>query len=1016
MASFYGGSSAWSAKARIGATSAFYGATRGSGFYSAAELACFDCDDAATPPKAPSLPPSTTNSAAASCPGRPPPEAETAGWASAPLPADGLSSTAAARMGSTFGARAAEGPAEQEASGQPSFYGKGPKLRLQRQQQGSQRQQQREHQPQRRGGGQAVRGAFSAELGGQNADAGSAAAAGGQQTTPGGAMSVLPKRAPRAASCYDLDKEIAACASQDGVLAISAREAASMDGANWANLVYALAHCRKHGTGDQRALKFDSRWMRAMRETEAHLVSLTARDTANLLWSLATLDLRSEVLFMEAADTLCSSGKLSVCDPISVSKAAWALTAVKERDRRLAIYNHLAVPVVLGADAYPLGAITMTCYAFAKADHRDGDVYEALSSSLSNHPLEEMRPIDVCNVVWAFCTVGYRDDQLFDGLCVSHLSRETLVAEFNPQDLTNTTWGFSKVLYTNAVSMDVLANEGLRKTHEFKAIHFSNLLYSFAQLRLCGPEGFLRRVADAAVPRIGSFDPGNLAIAVWALAMQQVNHVFLDRALEIIQSPSFCEQFTTRSLSMLFLAYFRLGRFEDVDAVLAAALLRKDPIGASGFSAVIMAAEQGVDAVRELRVQQAMADEVADDKMQAAVCNAAAIRLMKRGRPEEARRLLNSMRGGQEHSRRWSAVSDLLLARLPPDSRAAAAAAGADGSGTAAAAATFVESWQAPVKSGMHPMAATRQNEGPHAYTREFMTLQAVLCTAPAGDVDACMAAVEQFAESRSMWLKITAWEKATVVHEVARLSVPGVVVEIGAYIGYSAMNLGRAVREHGGRVASIEVDPIHATIVRNMVEYAGLTDTVDVWTGFCYDVFPHLLREYGPASIGMVFMDQKGTRFHTDLERLRELGLLADGAVVLADNVLKPGAPLYIWHLMHGPYTHCVTVSVREFLLQSEDWMVMAFHDAAGPPVADPPLHLHRLAFDSDAFRRRSMFDGVAPSKADWWKFSQSFVEGLARVNCRPRQVGLHGRENPVLTPADIEGIFRAAGRAVPP
>merc|ERR1719410_2137357 len=137
-----------------------------------------------------------------------------------------------------------------------------------------------------------------------------------------------------------------------------------------------------------------------------------------------------------------------------------------------------------------------------------------------------------------------------------------------------------------------------------------------------------------------------------------------------------------------------------------------------------------------------------------------------------------------------------------------------------------------------------------------------------------------------------------------------------------------------------------------------------------------------------MVFMDQKGTRFHTDLGLMEDLDLLADGAVILADNVLKPGAPLYIWHLMHGPYRHCVTVSVREFLLQSEDWMVMAFHDAAGPPVADPPLYLHRLAFDSDAFRRRSMFDG-----------------GLARVNCRPRQVGLHGRENPVLTPADIHG-----------
>mmetsp|Transcript_66454 Transcript_66454/g.144849 ORF Transcript_66454/g.144849 Transcript_66454/m.144849 type:complete len:288 (+) Transcript_66454:3-866(+) len=274
------------------------------------------------------------------------------------------------------------------------------------------------------------------------------------------------------------------------------------------------------------------------------------------------------------------------------------------------------------------------------------------------------------------------------------------------------------------------------------------------------------------------------------------------------------------------------------------------------------------------------------------------------------------------------------------------------------------------------------------------------------------MTAVEQFAESRSLWLKITAWEKAVVVHELARLTRPRVVVEIGAYVGYSAMNLARAVRPYGGRVASIEVDPVHVSIVRNMVDYAGLTETVDVWTGYCYDVIPHLLKAYGPRSVDMVFMDQKGTRFHTDLGLMEDLGLLADGAVILADNVLKPGAPLYIWHLMHGPYVHTTAVSVREFLLQSEDWMVLGFHDASLGPVAPVPKQLHRLAFESDAFRRRSMFDNVAPSKADWWGFSQRFMDGLERCGCKPRVVGLHGRDNPVIQPEDIAAIVERAGR----
>merc|ERR1712232_261194 len=137
-----------------------------------------------------------------------------------------------------------------------------------------------------------------------------------------------------------------------------------------------------------------------------------------------------------------------------------------------------------------------------------------------------------------------------------------------------------------------------------------------------------------------------------------------------------------------------------------------------------------------------MAHEAADDRMRACITNAAAIRQMKRGRHGEAYRLLSDTRAA--HPRSWSAVSARLLARVAPTEEALTLSR----HGTK-------EIWEKPVQSGIHPIAATRQNEGPHAYTREMMTLQAVLCTAPAGDVDACMTAIEQFAESRSLWLKI---------------------------------------------------------------------------------------------------------------------------------------------------------------------------------------------------------------------------------------------------------------------
>lgn len=830
-----------------------------------------------------------------------------------------------------------------------------------------------------------------------------------QPALPGNSVSVLPKRPPRPEGCRALDKDIAACNSPGEAFAVATRDVSAMDAANWANLIYALAHLKKQGsTGraddDREArpqwLTKDPRWLQCCRALNACLADLTARDAANVLWSLATLACKEDPLFLDVADAL--RGKLAVCDPISISKAAWALTSVPNRDRRLDFFTHLAVPVVLRAEVFPLGALTMTCYAFAKAAHRDSNVYEALSIAISRYAHQDLRPIDVCNVVWAFCTVGYRDDHLFNRLCEEHLTNPIELSDFNPQDLTNTTWGFSKVIFKHIPAMDAIAREGLKQTGDFKPIHFTNFFYSFATMRLRGPEGFLSELANAATAKVATFDSANLSILVWSLAQLREHHGLLDASLRVILQPQVTKTLSSRTLSMLFLAFFRFGRAGDVDAVLDAALAQGVAIGASGFSAVLMTGEQGPGAERELRLQQVMADEAADDRMRATICNAAAIRLMKRGRSADAVRLLLDMRAAAP--RCWTAVSSRLLSQLAPEEASALAGVGTK------------EIWERPVQSHLHPIAATRQNEGPHAYTREFMALQAALCGAPSGDVDACMQAVEQFAESRSLWLKITAWEKAVVVHEVARLNRPQLVLEIGAYIGYSAMNLARAVRAHGGRVASIEVDPVHVCIVRNMVEYAGLTDNVDVWTGYCYDVIPHILEKYGPRSIGMVFMDQKGTRFHTDLGLLEELDLLADGAVVLADNVLKPGAPMYIWHLATGPYHDCTAVSVREFLLQSEDWMVLGFHDASRSPAPEPPPELHRLAFESDAFRKRSMFDSVAPSKADWWSFSQRFVEGLAWSGCKPRIVGLHGRDNPVIQPEDVAAIFEHAGRELPP
>ena len=116
-----------------------------------------------------------------------------------------------------------------------------------------------------------------------------------------------------------------------------------------------------------------------------------------------------------------------------------------------------------------------------------------------------------------------------------------------------------------------------------------------------------------------------------------------------------------------------------------------------------------------------------------------------------------------------------------------------------------------------------------------------------------------------------------------------------------------------------------------NVHEFAGVADVVAVCTGYSEDVIPHLKTTLGahdaPLTADAVFFDQRGTRFHTDLQMLEGEGLLKDGCAVLADNVLKPGAPHFLWYLSSGfsmllfPLLFLIVLSFWLLVLPSTIW-----------------------------------------------------------------------------------------------
>ena len=106
-------------------------------------------------------------------------------------------------------------------------------------------------------------------------------------------------------------------------------------------------------------------------------------------------------------------------------------------------------------------------------------------------------------------------------------------------------------------------------------------------------------------------------------------------------------------------------------------------------------------------------------------------------------------------------------------------------------------------------------------------------------------------------------------------------VLEIGGSRGYSTLWLGAGVRYLGGRVVSLENDPVKCEARRANVAEAGLDEWVELVDGDAFELVPTLSEAFD-----VVFLDAE----KDDYERLFQLARdkVEPGAVFVADNVLS--------------------------------------------------------------------------------------------------------------------------------
>lgn len=152
----------------------------------------------------------------------------------------------------------------------------------------------------------------------------------------------------------------------------------------------------------------------------------------------------------------------------------------------------------------------------------------------------------------------------------------------------------------------------------------------------------------------------------------------------------------------------------------------------------------------------------------------------------------------------------------------------------------------------------------------------------------------------------------------------PRTVLELGTYCGYGTVLLANAMPP-GARLYTVEPDPRHAAVAEKVIRLAGFADEkvsgtvlgsppaprwrgageeaqapsfpgqVELIVGPSAEVIPRLRERHGLQRAQFVFMAHWKRCYLRDLRLLEEHGLLAEGATVLADNVLFPGAPRFL-------------------------------------------------------------------------------------------------------------------------
>lgn len=142
------------------------------------------------------------------------------------------------------------------------------------------------------------------------------------------------------------------------------------------------------------------------------------------------------------------------------------------------------------------------------------------------------------------------------------------------------------------------------------------------------------------------------------------------------------------------------------------------------------------------------------------------------------------------------------------------------------------------------------------------------------------------------------------LLYTLARAIKACTIVEYGTSFGISAIYLGAAAKDNGGRVFTAEIEPHKVQVARKNLSDAGLSEMVTVLEGNALETLIDV-----PTPIDLLFMDGWTDLYVALIERLEPK--FRAGLLIVADNADFPGTQPFLRYLRQRPQKY-VTQTLR--------------------------------------------------------------------------------------------------------